>query len=134
MLDDLVEGGNPTDAEATLNATRAALNETLAALRTVAEAGGPAETGDARIGSLAREAEVKATMHRDMLKRALEVQELSYFAPDDMRVVAAAVPAATSSSIPALVISAVGFLAFFLLGSLLAVTVGADRRLGKDWA
>jgi uncharacterized protein involved in exopolysaccharide biosynthesis len=126
-LDGLVQGGNPALAKATLN-------ETLAALRKVAEAGEPAETGDASIGSLVREAEVKATMHRDMLKRALEVQELSHFVPDDMRVVAAAVPAATSSSIPPLVISAVGFLAFFLLGSLLAVTVGADRQGGKTWA
>ncbi|HLQ17914.1 MAG TPA: hypothetical protein VK146_02955 [Tabrizicola sp.] len=122
------------DAGATLNATRAALNETLAALRKVDEAGGSTETIDASIGSLVREAEVKAAMHRDMLKRALEVQELSYFTPDDMRVVASAVPAVTSSSIPPLVVSAVGLLAFFLLGALLAFTVGTGRRLGQDWA
>lgn len=131
-LDDL--GGAPTDSGATLNATRAALTETLADLRELAEAGGPTETVDTSIGSLVREAEVKAAMHRDMLKRAREVQELSYFTPDDMRVVASAVPAATSSSIPPLVVAAVGFLAFFLLGSLLAVTLGAGRRLGQEWA
>lgn len=133
-LDDLRERGAVADAGATLNATRAALNETLAALRKVAEAGGATESVDASIGSLEREAEVKAAMHRDMLKRALEVQELSYFTPDDMRVVASAVPAVTSSSIPPLVVSAVGFLAFFLLGSLLAITVGKGRRLGQEWA
>lgn len=133
-LDDPGDGGTPADAGATLNASRAALNETLAALRKVAEAGGSTGTGDAGIGSLVREAEVKAAMHRDMLKRALEVRELSYFTPDDMRLVASAVPAVTSSSIPPLVVSAVGFLAFFLLGSLLAITVGTGRRLGQEWA
>ena len=135
-LDDLLDSGDLADAEATLNSTRTALNETLAALRTIAEAGGATETEDSDegIGALVREAEVTAAMHRDMLKRALEIRELSFFTPDDMRVVAAAVPAETSSSIPPLVISAVGFLAFFLLGSLLAVTVGTNRRHEQEWA
>ena len=134
-LDDLLDGRDPVGAEATLNATRTALNETLAALRAIAEAGGTNETGDSDdgIGSLVREAEVKASMHRNMLQRSLEIHELSYFTPDDMLVVAAAVPAATSSSIPPPVISAIGFLAFFLLGSLLAVTVGTNRRHEQKW-
>jgi len=135
-LDDLLEGGDLADAEATLNSTRTALNETLAALLTIAEASAPTQTGDSDegIGPLVREAEVNAAMHRDMLQRSLEIRELSYFTPDDMRVVAPAAPAATSSSIPPAVIAAIGFLTFFLLGSLLAVTVGTNRRHEQEWA
>jgi uncharacterized protein involved in exopolysaccharide biosynthesis len=135
-IDDLLDGGDLANAKVTLNATRTALNKTLAALRTFADAGGPTETGDSEdgVGLLVREAAVKAAMHRDMLQRSLEIRELSYFTPDDMRVVAAAVPAATSSNIPAPVISAIGFLAFFMLGSLLAITVGTDRQHKHEWA
>lgn len=121
-----------------LQGTRAALSGALLDLNLLSVSAPPAAEGvqdnSVQISALVREAEVKANMHREMLQRQLEIRELANFVPEDARLVAAALPAAQPSNLPPAVLAVMGFLAFGLLGTLIAATTMRGTRSEEGWS
>lgn len=137
-LEDLMDDAENADPEQSLAEMRRIMTESIAQLQdiatpidTSAEAQ-PVETG--RLQTLIREAEVKSNLHREMLQRLLEVRELGGFLSDDARLVAPAVPPTAPSTFQPEVVAALGFIAFTLFATLIAVVVRSLSRPGRAWA
>lgn len=135
-IEELLANNEVDAAETPLDDTLASLNAALSRLATLNDAGGlggePAPL--ASLKTLAREAEVTANVHREMLQRLFEIREMANFVSDDARVVATAVASTSPSNIPPVIIAAMGFLSFFLFALLLAATVKTGIRQDEDWA